>query len=327
MKKFIQLIIVLSFIIHLANGQESSTIKVSDNLYMISGLGGNVALLITTEGVVVIDAGTAPDHGRIISDIIKEKTDLPIKYILLTHYHFDHVMGLQSFDDDAIIIGHTNLLHNYKTFNIPGFKERLENTTKRITKLEDNVEQMKKDNNPEVEKELEKLRKNKESYESLKDFKYIFPDVCFNKELTIYLGNDTVTIINPGNAHTSGNAVVFLPNQKTVHMGDMLFHKCHPYVDWRAGSNTKNWMQYLGDISKWEIDHVIPGHGDLTDKSGLTDKISYFEKARKLVQEKVDKNLSLEDTQKAITADQFEELGFDFILPRTVEGIYMEMTK
>ena len=293
---------------------------------MISGLGGNVAFLITTEGVLVIDAGTQPNHGKIIHDEISKKTDKPVIYLVLTHYHGDHVGGLQTIAEAVHIAGHENLTKNIKRFNIPNLEKRIKETyPQRIETVSEKIKQMEESGEAGVQEQKERLEKMKRDFEVAKTTVPVYPDITFSQDLCFNMGEDTIEVIYPKNCHTDGNLVVWFKNQNAVHMGDMLFHKLHPFVDWKANSNTVNWMKYLKEVSTWDIEHVIPGHGDLTTKEGLTAKIEYFKKMREMVKECIDKDMTLKETQAAIAPDKFEGIGFEFIMPRTIEGVYQEM--
>ena len=81
--------------------------------------GGNVAFLVTDEGVLVVDSGTSPEAGRLVMAEIAKKTDKPVKYLVLTHYHGDHTFGLQAFPSSTVIIAQQNTADNIRHLNEP----------------------------------------------------------------------------------------------------------------------------------------------------------------------------------------------------------------
>ena len=83
-------------------------LRVTPNIFMISSYGGNVAFLVTEEGILVVDAGMFPYQGEEIVENIRQVSDKEIKYLVYTHYHIDHVLVAQSFPSSACIVSHVN---------------------------------------------------------------------------------------------------------------------------------------------------------------------------------------------------------------------------
>ncbi|TFG75232.1 MAG: MBL fold metallo-hydrolase, partial [Chrysiogenales bacterium] len=103
------LILLLSLTVLAFSGEAGPDVKavsVSEKVYQISGLSGagNVAFLVAGQGVLVVDSGASPADGLIIVNKIRSVTDRPIRYVVLTHSHGDHVFGLQSFPPGTLII-------------------------------------------------------------------------------------------------------------------------------------------------------------------------------------------------------------------------------
>ena len=109
---YFSLLILFALSFTLAQNEGAQVTQVTDRLYVISGLGGNVGFIITNEGVLVVDAGNSLSDAKTILQTIKEKTDKPIKYLVLTHYHGDHTNGMQAFPPEVISIGQKNIIAN-----------------------------------------------------------------------------------------------------------------------------------------------------------------------------------------------------------------------
>ena len=110
----IAVILAVLFLTVTAAGQARSAdeivvTKAAEDLYFLTGVVGNVAFLITDEGVLVVDSGTRPSHGDAILEEIAKLTDKPVRYLIFTHYHMDHVLGAQQFPEETICIAHKNL--------------------------------------------------------------------------------------------------------------------------------------------------------------------------------------------------------------------------
>jgi glyoxylase-like metal-dependent hydrolase (beta-lactamase superfamily II) len=301
---------------------------VQENLYLITGMQWdiNVTFLVTGEGVLVVDSGNDPAEGRWVVEKIKEKTDKPIKYVVLTHHHFDHSLGLMGFPKDVTIIAHSNCAKNISTFCENILKQTVENGLPQQTReLRQEIAKLKKENNPEVKKKEEELRKLEQRLEDFKKGQLVYPTVTFDKKLILTMGEEKIEIIYPGPAHTNGDALVYIPGRKVIIMGDMLFYGYIPYIDWQAGSDTQHWIDCLVKLSQWDIEKVIPGHGEVTNKSAFEQKKRYLADLRKSVKESIDKGLSLEEMTKSIKMANYKHLKFYEFLASNIEAVYQEM--
>lgn len=95
------------------------------------------------------------------------------------------------------------------------------------------------------------------------------PDRLFEDEHEIRLGGKTVRLIHPGRGHTDGDLVVLFVEDRTVHTGDLFFNGRYPNIDLEAGGSVQEWSATLDRVLALDFDHVIPGHGPLTDREGL----------------------------------------------------------
>jgi len=305
------------------NSEKPQVVKVDSNLFAVVGPGGNgnAAFLITEEGVAVIDTGESPEMGRQFLALIQGKTDKPIRYIFLTHYHGDHTLGLQSFPETAIVIGHKNLYRNMKKILLDDMKDYPEY----IENLQKKVEEMRKQGSSKLGEEEERLKSNMDSYERLKDVRIILPDLTFENKLVIRLGEEMIEIYHPGSTHTSGSSVVYFPGRKTIHMGDMLFAGSHSYIDGRAAADTRNWISFLRQVQDWDVEKIIPGHGPLGGKDDLEKEIMYLKDLRKEVAAAIQKGMTLEEAKKAVRMESYKDYKWPEMLPLIIEAVYQEL--
>ncbi len=303
--------------------EQGTLTEVAPGLFAITEAGGNgnIAFLITNEGVIVVDSGETPAAGRAILSSIRLKTDKPVRYIILTHYHGDHTWGLESFPESAVVIGQENLLRNLKEITAKDMKEY----PAFLEGLRKDIERLKKEGSPDLKKVEDRLAANLREYEPVKDARLVFPSITFSTKLAIHLGGQSVEVIYPGPTHTSGSSVVLFPNQKAIHMGDMLFVGSHPYIDGQAGSNTANWLRFLKEVQGWDVEKVIPGHGPLAGKDALQTQVIYLDELRREVSAAIAKGLSLEKAQKAVTMDAYKELKWPNLLAPNIRSVYQEM--
>jgi glyoxylase-like metal-dependent hydrolase (beta-lactamase superfamily II) len=205
--------------------------KVKEDLYEIEGDGGNVAVLVTNEGVLLIDDKFDQDHDAIMEKI-KSVTNQPVKYIINTHYHADHSGGNAKFLPTAEIIStenaRTNILQHKQAEAPPG----------------------------------------------------VMPArIVFDRETAVFLGGQEVRARYMGRGHTNGDAVIYFPQLKVLHTGDLMAN-ASPLIDYSGGGSLIEWTKTLDEALKLDFDTVIPGHGPVTDKAGLLAYRNNVEKLR-----------------------------------------------
>ncbi|MBU4405254.1 MAG: MBL fold metallo-hydrolase [Acidobacteria bacterium] len=309
--------------------QDVKAVSISEKIYLITGLpgAGNVAFLVAGQGVLVVDSGASPADGRVIVEKVRSVTNRPILYVVLTHYHGDHVFGLQSFPPATVIIAQQNLPKNMQR-NEAQIKDALTIFPQRIDALKQKIALLAKRQKTEKSREEENLKKLEEEYAECKELQLVRPQIMMDSgKITISLGGETVEIISPGPAHTDDNLIVSFPGQKVVHMGDMLFYRHHPYIDWQAGSNTSNWIAALKDIQSRPLEKVIPGHGPVAGKEALDEQIRYLSDLRDAVASSLKNGQTLEQIKKSIVLPAWKDLGFPDMLPYAVEAVYHELNK
>ena len=256
----------------------------------------------------------------------KKKINQPIKYVVLTHYHGDHSWGLMGFPQNVTAISHTHCAENFANNCEPELKETVEKwLPQQIRELQQKLIQLKKENNPGTKKEEDHLSKLKQRLEDLKKGQLVYPTITFTDKLTLRMGKETIELIYPGRAHTNGNVLVYMPDRKVMVMGDMLFYGYLPYIDWRAGSDTQNWIAWLEKLSPWQIDTVIPGHGEVAGKVAFKQQEQYLADLRQRVKEAMTQGLSLEEMTKSINMTGYKDLKFFDFLASNIEAVYHEM--
>ena len=129
------------------------------------------------------------------------------------------------------------------------------------------------------------------------------PNRTFEGELELQVGDKKVVLIEVGPAHTRGDAVVWVPGDKTLFTGDILFKDAHPLI-WQGP--TSNWIAVLQRLLAMDIETVVPGHGPLTDKSGLAEILHYLEVLTVEARRRYDAGMSVEDAVRDLTLDEFK---------------------
>ncbi len=135
------------------------------------------------------------------------------------------------------------------------------------------------------------------------DAKLTLPNRTFQGELELQVGDKNIFLIEVGPAHTRGDAVVWVPGDKTLFTGDILFKDAHPII-WQGP--VSNWIAALRRLLDMDIETVVPGHGPLTDKSGLEETLHYLEVLSLEARRRYDAGMSVEDAARDLTLDEFK---------------------
>ena len=215
--------------------------KVADGIWFVQGetaLGttgnrnfiSNAGFIITGDGVVVIDALGSPSLGAELISSIRRLTSEPIRYVIVTHYHADHVYGLQSFKDaGAQIIAH------------PAGREYLNSDTARL-RLESSRQELL----PWID---EKTR-------------LVPADRWLETEDTVlHVGSYDFRIRHVGPAHTPEDLVVYVPKAGVLFAGDLVFRGRIPYV---GQADRRQWIESLGRMTEFRPQVMVPGHGPIS---------------------------------------------------------------
>ncbi len=151
--------------------------------------------------------------------------------------------------------------------------------------------------------------------------RYTPPNLTFDGELTLAVGEREVRLVEVGPAHTKGDVLVYLPADKTVFTGDILFVKGHPIV-W-AGP-VDNWIKACDLMLGWDLETVVPGHGPITDKSGVREMRDFLVYVKAEARKRFDAGLSVSDAANDISLDMYGSWSDAERIVVNVDALYRE---
>jgi cyclase len=248
--------------------------KVKGDLYMVSGEGGNVALYVTTEGVVLVDDMFDRNHADMLAQV-KAVTDQPLKYVVNTHQHDDHAGGDLKMLPIAEVIAHRNARANLVHIKQP-------------------------------------------YYEDTPGTPIGLPRITFSDETSVHLGGKEVRAKYFGRGHTNGDAVVYFPELRVIHTGDLFLGRqagragaapssrppgVNIYVDYAQGGSFLDWTRTLDGVLTLDFDTIIPGHGPVSTKNDLVTFRADLETMRNRVAGMVKQGKSKSDVVKTLEDD------------------------
>jgi glyoxylase-like metal-dependent hydrolase (beta-lactamase superfamily II) len=271
----------------------------------------NAVIIFLGDGVLVVDTHSKPSAARALIEQIKKLTDKPVRYVVNTHFHWDHYQGNEAYPSSwpagIEIISSEATRDNIERLGIPRVKHE-------ITAMPGEIDQLKADlskaSTPEQRETLSKNLREAEAYFSeLKAMQVTLPTLTFDRSLVLYRASRTVEILWLGRAHTDGDVWVFLPKEKVLVSGDAL----HGWTPFLADSYPYDWIKTLDAAEKLDFEYAIGGHGEVMrgkDKFELWKH--YLEDLMDETAAAYSSGASLAEAQKRVSASLIAKYSRDF---------------
>jgi glyoxylase-like metal-dependent hydrolase (beta-lactamase superfamily II) len=300
--------------------------KLTDDIYVLYGRGGNIGICATPEGVVVIDDQFA-DLAPGIAAQIKTISDKPVKFLINTHHHFDHTGGNEFFIKMTTIVAHDNV----RKHMLAAPQETIENQTARIQRLEKQLREAKDPQSKEVadlKGQIEAAKKNVEAARAIKISDVPAPNITFSREMRIYVGGKEIQVFHAKRGHTDGDSIIYFPKDKVAHLGDLFVNRRMPFIDRAHGASSAEWVETLDAVLS-RIDpasQVIPGHGEAGTVADLRVFRQYLVDLREAVRQAIAEGKTREQAVKEIQLPQYaSHTGYAQGLAGNVGIVYDEM--
>jgi cyclase len=206
-------------------------VKITDNIYMLKGAGGNIGVLVGKDGTLMIDNQFGPLSNK-INGAIKTINPAEIKFLINTHIHGDHSGGNENFKR----MGTTIVAHD-------AVRERMSKT-----------QEIKSRNMTFPPREKDAL-----------------PVITFSDKLNFHLNEEDIEIVHLGLGHTDGDVIVHFKNANVFHLGDAFVRYGYPFIDGSSGGSFTGFLSTLDKAMAMMDDNskVIPGHGELAKKADI----------------------------------------------------------
>ncbi len=247
--------------------------------------GTNAIAVIGSDSVLVVDPLIAPAYGRLVAAALRRHTDIPVRYVVLTHHHTDHTLGATVFDDTgAVLIAHREC------------RERME------------------DEHPGL---IAARQQQPELAELFADARPVLPAITFDEGLVLHVGDVEVEVWHPGWGHTPGDAFLFLPEGRVAICGDLVFAGYHYNYEDAALPGVREGLRALHSL---DADVFIPGHGAPAGPEILQEQAMYHETVEAVVRDGLEAGKDDAVIAADITA-RFPEYRLGLVTPTAVSRI------
>ena len=265
--------------------------KIADGIYVYVGtnFNSNCGIVVTQEGVVLIDSGHNPTDSRAILAAVKKLTPLPVRYLIDTEPHGDHTTGHFVFSPPALIVAHEGATDSMKAAFNPKRNEKL-------------------------------MAESPEMRAAFDGFRFVVPHVEYRQKMTLNVGERTLELLYQKNVHSEADTAVWLPKER------VLFSASGIVVDqiniFRPFVTIPDILAAAKMMKALNPEHVIPGHGNPGTVKIFDDTEKYYALLLERVGTLMKAGKSLDEIQKEVKMPEYDHWASKERFPTNVEAAY-----
>ena len=259
-------------------------------------VGSNSVVVINANDVLLVDSHISPNAANALMQELKQITSKPVRYVVNTHFHFDHAHGNQIYGADVEVIGHTFTRERMLAGDGGRpYEPSVRAVPQAIATLKAQLDTA---STPEARAALQRRLKIQEDYKvALAAVRMTPPNVTFDRQLTLHRGGREIQLHFFGRGHTGGDAVVYLPNEKVLATGDLLVAQ----LAYMGDAFIPEWVQTLEQLKRLDFDVILGGHGPaVTRRERIAEFQAYLTDFWKQVSELHRRGISATDAARQI---------------------------
>jgi len=269
---------------------------------------------------LIFDSFLSPSVAEELLELVEELGLSPIKYVVNSHSHNDHIRGNQVFTPDVKIISTTRTAELIKEWEAVDIKDEKEYAPLRFAYYDSLYNAYNGDTTARAYLQILMWRPYYETLaESHKVVETRLPDVFVDNQQYYDGPKRRVQIISKGPGHTESDLIMYLPDDQIIFTGDLVFNACHPYM---AQGSVPDWKDWLNFMDSLDIAVVVPGHGQFGTKEIITSMRSYIISIEDLAAEMHSQGLSIEKTESIAIPDQYKDWWFDRFFLSNLKFVY-----
>lgn len=302
-----------------AAGSFFTWIKISDRLRVATGEGGNALLVKAGPESLLIDCKNAPYGGVLRTEA--EAFGVGVRHVINTHHHADHTGGNHAFTADVEVMAHDNAGARIRG-QVERYLGQIADAPKALEQSQAQVAAPVREAVAELAARAREL-----TAESFVPRRLIGADGGVIIGAGDLLESQQVLVRHFGAGHTDNDLVVYVPGLKVLHTGDLVFRRLYPFFDRAGGATVEGWIESLHKAAALcaKDTVVVPGHGELTDVTGIREQREFLERARDTVADAVKASRTRGEVE-AMAVPGYGEYGRVEFRARLMGGIYDELT-
>jgi cyclase len=254
---------------------------------------GTAGFIITSEGVVVVDTTNSPFHAREILYEIRQRTDVPVRYVINTNSSGDYTLGNEVFvDQQASLISSSAAQVRMRVYR----------------------------------EELARRMEDEEGWRlqaRMRGFHITTPAQTFQGEMTLHLGGQDIelfSVLGPG--EPAEDAAVYLPKPKVLFLGDLFRNNYFPNIGSR---DVRHWIEALRRMEAWDADTYVPGHGAPGGRKELAEFRSFLERLVVQVETRIKEGKSVDQIKQELVLRKARNWHAPELAPENVEAVYRQI--
>jgi glyoxylase-like metal-dependent hydrolase (beta-lactamase superfamily II) len=268
--------------------------KVSGNIYMLEGEGGNIGASVGEDGIVIVDDQFAPLAEKIQAALKNLGiTDKPVRFVINTHYHGDHTGGNVPFNNaGSTLIAQDNVRKRLETGGTAG-------------------------NGGSIKREMKPAEKA------------ALPIITFEHDVTVHLNGEDIRALHFPSGHTDGDSIIFFPKNNVVHMGDDFVRYGFPFIDVASGGSVQGMIDAMEKATaQLPADvKVIPGHGALSNLDDVRAFTKMLKETSAVVQKAINDHKTLDQMKQEKILASWAKWKSDFVNEDAfIETLYNSLT-
>ena len=302
--------------------------KIADGVYYATGgFGSNNVVIVNDDDILLVDTGTSPANARAFVADVKMLSNKPVRYVVNTHWHFDHTDGNSIFGPEVQIIAHDYVRTAITTFDVLNREPFKTSQGTTAAQIEDLKKQVAAEKDVARKATLAKQLADAENVlVQLKEIKPTPPNVTYSNKIVLHRGQREIDLLFLGRGHTGGDTVIYLPKEKIVATGDLMESR----PAYMGDAFFDEWVTTLEALKKLDFVVDLPGHGvPFTNKSLITAYQSYLQDLTAQAAKLRAQGVSADDAARRIDltahAKEFPAIQGPGVVIRVVRRVYAWM--
>jgi cyclase len=257
----------------------------------------NTAIIEDDDGVTVVDTHSKPSAARVIVQRLRELTRKPVRFVVNTHFHWDHWHGNEVYPaayPGAEVVTNQLTREAMVRKGLKRIQDHVRTVPAEIVKLRADLAAASPDRRPTLERDLRLAEAYLAEVTALKP---ALPTLAFERTMTLYRRDREIHLLQLGRAHTEGDVFVYLPREKVVITGDAVIG----WTPYMGDGYPEDWAATLDRLAQLDFTHIIMGHGDVAGRDWLRTFRGYVHDMVEAVRRESATGATLDEVKQRVT--------------------------